>query len=112
MYEHRTFEQMKTELEQKSPLMQAFCTRSSFVLVTSILLMPFLLKKEMREMKVLSYMLFAALVIIIKITAYHLFIDSSKMYEILDQSDLMTPKPGIGMISALSIISVAFIFQF
>lgn len=66
----------------------------------------------MAEMKIFSYLLFLAVIVIVVITGYDLYMDDKPLSEILDVSEIMTPKPGHGAISSLAILSVAFIFHF
>lgn len=66
----------------------------------------------MAEMKIFSYLLFIAVIVIIVITAYDLATDGKPLTEMLDVSEIMTPKPGHGAISSLAILSVAFMFHF
>jgi len=66
----------------------------------------------MREMKIFSYMLFFSVISIILITGYDLYKDESSVYDLIEAADIMTIKPGHGLISAFSIVSLAFIFHF
>ena len=105
-------EKVQLDLEGKNQVVRAFCSRSSFVILAAILLGPVLFKKEMREMKVFSYLLFLAVIVIILITGYDLWGDERTLSDFVDAADIATPKPGHGLISALAIISLAFIFHF
>ena len=103
---------METDLEGKSPYVQAFCSRGSFVVLSAILLGPVLFKKEMAEMKIFSYLLFLAVIAIVLITGYDLWTDGRPLFDVIDATEIMAPKPGHGAVSALAILSVAFIFHF
>lgn len=63
-------------------------------------------------MKVFSYLLFIAVIVIIAITGYDLWGDERTLFDLVDATDIASPKPGHGLISAIAIISLAFIFQF
>ena len=105
-------EKVLTDLEATSPYVQAFCSRGANVIAAAIVLGPALFKKEMAEMKIFSYLLFIAVIVIIVITYMDLRVAGKPLTEMLDVSEMMTPKPGHGAISSLAILSVAFMFHF
>ena len=108
----QTPEQVQADLAEKNPWQQAFCARGSFVVLSAILLAPALFKKEMAEMKIFSYLLFLAVIVIVVITGYDLATSGRSLFEVIDASEVMAPKPGHGLISSLAILSVAFLFHF
>ena len=65
-------EEVLADLETKSPAVQAFCTRSAFVVFSAALLGPALFKKEMKEMKIFSYLLFITIILTVIVTGYGL----------------------------------------
>ena len=81
-------------------------------MLSAILLGPVLFKKEMAEMKIFSYLLFLAVIAIVLITGYDLWMDERPLFDVIDATEIMAPKPGHGAVSALAILSVAFIFHF
>ena len=105
-------EQVKIEIEGKNPYVRAFCSRASFVILAAILLGPVLFKKEIREMKLFAYLLFSAVIAVVAITGYDLWVDERSLSDLVAATDIMTPKPGHGLVSALAIMSLAFIFHF
>lgn len=106
-----TDDEVLADLETKSPAVQAFCTRSAFVIFSAALLGPALFKKEMKEMKIFSYLLFLAVIVIVIITGYDLATFDKPIKEVIDFTEIMTPKPGHGAVSGLAILSVAFLFH-
>ena len=104
-------EEVLVDLETKSPAVQAFCTRSAFVIFSAAILAPALFKKEMKEMKIFSYLLFLAVVVIVIITGYDLATFDKPISEVIDFTEVMSVKPGHGAISSLAILSVAFVFH-
>ena len=66
----------------------------------------------MAEMKIFSYLLFLAVIVIVVITGYDLAAEGRPLFDMIDASEVMTPKPGHGLVSSLAILSVAFIFHF
>lgn len=103
---------MQADLEGKNPGVQAFCARGSFVVLSAVLLAPALFKKEMTEMKIFSYLLFLAVIVIVVITGWDLATSGRPLFDVIDASEVMAPKPGHGAVSALAILSVAFLFHF
>merc|ERR1712150_416882 len=99
-------EEVLADLETKSPAVQAFCTRSAFVVFSAAILAPALFKKEM---KIFSYLLFLAVIVIVIITGYDLATLDKPISEVIDFTEVMSPKPGHGAISSLAILSVAFV---
>ena len=82
-------------------------------MLAAVVLAPVLFKKEMREIKVFSYLLLIAVVAVIVLTGYELSTaDGRSISEVIVDGKLMQAKPGHGLISALSIVSLAFIFHF
>ena len=77
-------EEVLADLETKSPAIQAFCTRGAFVILSAALLGPVLFKKEMKEMKIFSYLLFLAVIVIIIVTAYDLATYDKPIKEVID----------------------------
>ena len=92
--------------------MRAFCSRASFVILAAILLGPTLFKKEIREMKIFSYLLFLSVIAVVVITGYDLRAEERSLSDYIATTDITTPKPGHGLVSALAIMSLAFIFHF
>ena len=108
----QTPEQVAIDLEGRSGYVRAFCSRGSFVVLAAIALAPVLFKKEMREMTAVSYLLFAAVITVILVTGYDLATADRSLLEAIDVTEVMNPHPGHGLISALAIVSLAFVFHF
>lgn len=85
-------------------------SRYTYVLILAVLLIPVVLKKELAELKVLSYILFGCLGIFILLNLVQLLFD--KHFDIPPvEADYFEPTFNVELIEALSILLVAFSYQ-
>ena len=106
-----TPDQTAAELSTKPALVRFFCQKTTYVLLSACLLAPILLKRKLAEIKVFSYLLFAAVLAFIVLSGVDLWDTSDYKAAAIDQQLLVTLKPGFGLITSMSIISVAFFYH-
>lgn len=75
------------------------------------MLAPVILKRKLAEIKILSYLLFCAVIAFIILCVADLLDSSDKKLVLLNSELLVTVKPGFGLITSMSIISVAFFYH-
>jgi amino acid permease len=104
-------EEVKAQLSQRSPLAQIFAKKMTYVLLSACMLAPVLFKRKLAEIKVFSYLLFASVIAFIFLTALDLWETRDQINPSFDLGILVSLKPGFGLITSMSIISVAFFYH-
>ena len=81
------------------------------MLISGCLLAPVILKRKLAEIKMFSYLLFTAVICFILLCGLDLWDTSDYKAASINSDILVTVKPGFGLITSMSIISVAFFYH-
>ena len=85
-----------------------FAQRTFYVLMVALILIPFLIKKAMSEMPIISYLLFISVLLFILITGIDLATSETPTY---DLHDYLKPRWSTEIISSISILALSFYYQ-
>lgn len=92
-------------------MIQILTYKTTYVLLAAALLAPVVLKRQLSEIKVFSYLLFASVIAFIILVGYDLYDSTDYATAQYDREMLLNVKPGFGLITSIDIFSVAFFYH-
>ena len=112
-----TFASIVTDLSSTVTDEQFFGQRVAYVIIICLLLLPLVLKKQLQELKIISWILFSSLFIFILLTITQLGIDGASAFNPDFHFDLLKKYyspggakfDGVNFLKCLSIIMVSFV---
>jgi amino acid permease len=82
-------------------------SRTFYILLVAGFLSPQIFKKEMHELKITSFFLFASISLFVVVFAQEVLLSGH-----ITADDIASPKPGIGLVTAVSVFITAYQYQF